>query len=337
VKSLSLRSLLATIAIAIAIATGLSSMPLMAAPLDMDQESVRNFIQRMHDEHGLEPEAVRAVLGQAEVLDIVLERISSPSEGLPWDRYRNIFITQARIDGGVVFWEEWEEIIDQAAAEYGVDARYLVSIIGVESNYGLITGRYRVIDALATLGFEYPPRSRFFLSQLEQFFLLAEEAGIDLLEVKGSYAGAMGSPQFIPESIRRWGVDYDQDGRIDLWSSWPDIIGSVARYLSDHGWEAGDAVAFPAMLADTSARELVGPRLEEDRTLGELYQGGVTSAAMAVLPADTPARLLELQSESGQTHAVVLHNFHVITTYNTSSLYAMAVHELALSIAGSRP
>jgi membrane-bound lytic murein transglycosylase B len=327
------RRLLATASII----ASMYAIPSMAAPLDMEQASVRNFIERMEAEHGLEPEAVRAVLAQAEVLDIVLERISSPSEGLPWDRYRNIFITQARIDGGVAFWEEWEETIDRAAADYGVDARYLVAIVGVESNYGLITGRYRVIDALATLSFEYPPRSRFFMSQLEQFFLLAEEAGIDLLEVKGSYAGAMGSPQFIPESIRRWGVDYDEDGRIDLWSSWPDIIGSVARYLADHGWQAGDAVAFPATLAAPSARDLVGPRLEEDRDLGELYAGGVMSAAMGVLPADTPARLLELETADGPVHHVVLHNFHVITTYNISSLYGMAVHELALNIAGGRP
>jgi peptidoglycan lytic transglycosylase B len=321
---------------AIAVTACLASPATLASPLDIDQPAVREFIQRMHDEHGLEPEAVRAILAQAEVQDQIIERISSPAEGLPWNRYRDIFITQARIDGGVAFWSEWEETIDAAASEYGVDPRYLVAIVGVESNYGLITGRYRVLDALATLGFEYPPRSRFFLSQLEQFFLLAEEAGLDLLQAKGSYAGAMGSPQFIPESIRRWGVDYDGDGRIDLWSSWPDIIGSVARYLGDHGWAAGEPVAFPATLAEAEARDLVGTRLEEDRSLGELYAGGVMSAAMGVLPATTPARLLELEAESERSYSVVLHNFHVITTYNTSSLYAMAVHELALDIARGR-
>ena len=307
-----------------------------ARPLDIEQPVVREFIQRMHDQHGFEAEAMRAILAQAEVQDQIIERISSPAEGLPWDRYRSIFITQARIDGGIAFWAEWEETIARASREYGVDARYLVAIVGVESSYGLITGNYRVLDALATLGFEYPPRSQFFLSQLEHFFLLAEEAGLDLLQAKGSYAGAMGSPQFIPESIRRWGVDYDGDGRIDLWSSWPDIIGSVARYLSEHGWSDGEAVAFPATLADAGARGLVGSRLQEDRSLGELYQGGVMSAVMGVLPASTPARLLELEAESGRTYGVVLHNFHVITTYNTSSLYAMAVHELALAIAGGR-
>jgi len=308
-----------------------------AATLDVEQPEVRAFIERMQQEHGLEADAVRAILMQAEIRDDIIERISTPAEGMAWDRYRSIFITRARLDGGVAFWAEWEETIDRAASEYDVDARYLVAIIGVESNYGLITGRYRVLDALATLGFAYPPRSRFFRAQLEQFFLLAEEAGMDLLEAKGSYAGAMGSPQFIPESIRRWGVDYDGDGRIDLWHSWPDVIGSVARYLGEHGWVAGDAVAFPADLLDDDARALIGTRLEEDRTLGELYQGGVMSAAMGVLPAATPARLLALESDGSSSYGVVLHNFHVITTYNTSSLYAMAVHELALGIAGGRP
>lgn len=311
----------------------LCATPIQAASLDLDDPEVRAFVQRMETVHGLESEAVRAILSQAEISQEIIDRISSPAEGIEWHRYRRIFITDARVAGGLTFWDEWQETISRAADEYGVDERYIVAIIGVESNYGSITGRYRVLDALVTLGFAYPPRATFFRGQLEQFFLLAEEAGMDLTEARGSYAGAMGSPQFIPESIRRWGVDYDGDGRIDLWRSWPDVIGSVARYLSEHGWQRGEPVAFPAQLDDPAASSLVGSQLEEDRTLGELYAGGVSSPAMGVLPSSTPARLLELEGVDGPEYWVVMHDFHVITTYNISSLYGMAVHQLALLLA----
>lgn len=300
--------------------------------LDLEQDAVTEFIATMRDEHGFDPDHVREILAAARVREDVLEAIQRPAEAMPWYRYRPIFVTESRAAGGVRFWRAHRETIEEAARRYGMDPAYIVAIVGVESNYGLITGRYRVLDALATLGFAYPPRASFFRRELEQFLVLAREADLDVLEAKGSYAGAMGSPQFIASSYRAYAADLDEDGRIDLWNSWPDIIGSIARYFSMHGWRPAEPVAFRALVTDTRGLELVTQGLDLDHRLADLAEAGVQSPALDALDPDSPAMLLDLEQEEEIEHWVGLHNFRVITRYNRSQLYAMAVHQLAQDI-----
>ncbi|HEX6928415.1 MAG TPA: lytic murein transglycosylase B, partial [Gammaproteobacteria bacterium] len=180
----------------------------------------------------------------------IIDAISRPAESKDWHEYEPIFLTEARIGGGVEFWNAHADLLARAEREYGVDAGVIVAIIGVETFYGRITGSWRVIDALATLGFDYPPRSSFFRSELEHFLLLAREEAIEPQTVSGSYAGAMGGGQFMPSSYREYAVDFDGDGKRDLWNSWADVIGSVANYLSRHGWRHGDVIAVPAAVPE---------------------------------------------------------------------------------------
>jgi membrane-bound lytic murein transglycosylase B len=205
-----------------------------------------------------------------------------------------------------------------------VPAQYIVSIIGVETFYGRHTGRYRVVEALTTLAFDYPPRADFFRSELEQYLLLARDAGVDVFEVRGSYAGAIGIPQFMPGSLRRYAVDFDGSGVIDLRSSRTDAIGSVANFLRQHGWQPGERPSYKARLARPEAAALADGSLKPGRTLAELVAAGVE---LDVAPADAhaPAALIALGSE----YRVGLQNFYVITRYNRSSLYASAVCDLA--------
>lgn len=314
----------------------LSPTAAFADALDTGSAEVSAFIDRMVETHGMDRDELIALLSEAEIQDNVLERIAAPAEAWPWHRYRPIFVQRKRAAKGARFWEEHADTVRRAAETYGIDEAYLVSIIGVESNYGKIQGRIRVLDSLATLGFAYPPRQSFFRSELEHFLLLADEAGFDPREVKGSYAGAMGSPQFISSSYRNYAVDFDGDGRIDLWDSWPDIIGSVAAYFGAHRWRTGEPVATPAAIGDRDVEELVTQGLELDRSLGQLADADILSSFTNALPADTPAMLIRLEHQSRDEYWVALHNYRVITRYNRSQLYAMAVHQLSGLIVAER-
>ncbi len=232
-----------------AIKKGLSSSLLLASLLTFTtvaasnysaQPQVQVFIDRMVSEQGFDRNELIAVLDNAERREDILELMRKPAEKrLQWYQYRKIFLTQSRIDGGVTFWKENADLLKQAAEAFGVAPQIIVAIIGVETRYGSNTGRHRVLDALATLAFDYPPRSQFFTGELEQYLILAREEDIDLLTTTGSYAGAMGYGQFIPSSYRHYAVDFDGDGKRDLWTSKADIIGSVANYFKEHGWAAG--------------------------------------------------------------------------------------------------
>ncbi|MCA1797925.1 MAG: lytic murein transglycosylase [Xanthomonadaceae bacterium] len=272
------------------IALSLAALMTACAPLGVQAElrpEYREFVDEMATKHGLDREFVTALLAGAEMRQDIIDAMTRPAEALPWHRYRRIFMTDARVSGGVRFWNEYEEVIARAAREYGVAPEIIVAIIGVESNYGSVQGRYRVVDALVTLGFHYPPRAAFFRSELEHFLLLAREEQLDAAGATGSYAGAMGSPQFISSSYRAYAVDFDGSGSRDLWNSWPDV--------------------------------------------GALRAAGVLPARQ--LPDDARANLLMLEtSEEADEHWVTLHNFFVITRYNRSPLYAMAVHQLAQAI-----
>lgn len=215
---------------------------LPAQTLDVSRAELKSFIERMESQ-GFERASLEKLLAKAESKESILTAMSRPAEKtLSWQEYRARFITEQRISQGVQFWLEHRELLDKAEQRWQIPAQYILAIIGVETSYGRITGKYRVIDALSTLAFDYPPRSEYFLAELEQFLLMTREEQLDPLSLLGSYAGAMGPPQFMPRSIRKFAVDADNDGKRNLWSDWDDIISSVANYLHVHGWKGDEKV-----------------------------------------------------------------------------------------------
>ncbi len=281
-------------------------------------------------EHGLDPDFVREVLEEARFQQSIIDAITRPAEAKPWYQYRPIFLTETRIAAGVEFWRANRALIEAVAAEYKVAPEIVIAIVGVETNYGLITGSYRVIDALATLGFYYPRRAEFFARELGHFLSLANEEGLPVMEVRGSYAGAMGLGQFIPSSYRAYAVDFDDSGGRDLWRSLPDALGSVANYLKVHGWQVDQPAVLPvASLPDDLDQPFttaLDETLEGLRAMGVVFDSGELSN-------DTPATLVKLEIADGYEYWVGLNNFYVITRYNRSPLYAMAVIQLAEAIA----
>jgi len=293
------------------------------------------FAARAAAEYNLDQEKVLRALESARFKQSIVDAMSRPAEGKPWFQYRPIFITDKRIRGGIEFWRENEALIARAAEKYSVDPQIIVAVIGVETYYGNITGSYRVLDALTTLSFYYPDtgndRSDFFSKELMKFFVLGGEEGLPLDEVTGSYAGAMGLGQFMPSSYLEYAVDLDEDGRRDLWSSLPDVIGSVANYLHRHGWERGQPVTYPAMVSADANMELVAKRDYKPKlTVAELAENGFTTAGP--VEADTFAAVARLEEEDGDRYFMTFKNFYVITRYNRSPLYAMAVFELSEAI-----
>lgn len=289
------------------------------------------FIERMVNEHDFDRQALVDLFSQAERRDDILELMSKPAEKkLRWFEYRKIFLTQSRIDGGVAFWREHAGTLIDAAREFGVDPQVIVAIIGVETRYGSNTGHHRVLDALSTLSFDYPPRAPFFTGELEQYLLLAREEQIDLTGTTGSYAGAMGYGQFIPSSYRQYAVDFDGDGRRDLWNSPRDIIGSVANYFRAHGWETGQPVAVPAIVAGGDIEPIIKLGYQPHSTLVALREDGITPDRR--LPDDLKAALIRYDQEAGPEYWLGFNNFYVITRYNHSPLYAMAVYQLSEEI-----
>lgn len=307
------------------------------SPPYLERADVQAFIDERvaagHDRSWIE-----AVIAAAEPQQRILDLVSRPAEARPWYRYRPIFVTEARIADGQAFLDEQRDWLEQAEAEFGVEREIIAAIIAVETNFGRNLGSYRVLDALVTLGFDYPPRSAFFRSELGHFFDLVAEEGLDPLETRGSYAGAMGRGQFIASSYRAYAVDFDGSGRRDLIGSWGDAIGSVANYFRAHRWETGRPIVARAHVEGDGYREVLGGtqgRAFEPRyTLKELAAAGVTPAE----PVDPTSRyaLIRLEEEDGERFVLGYPNFYVITRYNRSPLYAMVVAEIAEAL-GYRP
>lgn len=294
-----------------------------------------DFAKRAAGKYELPMAEVLEMLQQAQFRQSIVDAMSRPAEAKPWHQYRPIFLTEQRIRGGVDFWRENEARIAAAAERYQVDPQVIVAIIGVETFYGRITGSYRVLDALATLSFYYPAtgndRSAFFSDELMQFLVLGQEEGIPVTEVTGSYAGAMGLGQFMPSSYREYAVDLDGDGRRDLWSSLDDIIGSVANYLHRHGWKFGDPVVAKARMQDGADETLIaGRNFKPETSVGALAAKGYTTDAD--VDPSRPAAVLSLEEKDGDSLWLTFDNFYVITRYNRSPLYAMAVYELSEAI-----
>ncbi|MGD2112162.1 MAG: lytic murein transglycosylase B [Gammaproteobacteria bacterium] len=325
--------------IAIALITALPACTSTAATPESgsyaSNPAAQAFIDEMVEQQGFDREELTAIFSQAQRRDDILELMRKPAEKrLAWYEYRRIFLTQSRIEGGVRFWDNNAQLLEEAEKELGVDAQAIVAIIGVETRYGGNTGSHRVLDALSTLAFDYPPRSAFFRGELEQYLILAREEDIDLLNTTGSYAGAMGYGQFIPSSYRNFAVDFDGDGRRDLWDSPADIIGSVANYLHVHGWTRGTTVAARATVSGGRYQAVLEEGLKPHTPVGTLREAGITPAT--ALPDDALAGLIELEGASSTQYWLTLNNFYVITRYNRSPLYAMAVYQLSEEIRKAR-
>lgn len=257
----------------------------------------------------------------------IIEIMDRPAESLPWHKYRKLFLTEKNITNGVEFWRQHADVLKRAEKEYSVPAEIIVATIGVETRYGTNTGGFKVIEALSTLGLDYPRRSKFFMKELHHFLLLSQEHKLDPLDVSGSYAGAIGYPQFMPSSYRAYAVDFDGSGQSDLYNSMADAIGSVANYYSRHHWKMGKPVGVPTELVKGSADKLATKGLKTNKTVAKLKKSGVRIDIDVA--SKTPAALLKLEGEAGPEYRVVFDNFFVITRYNTSQLYAMAIQLLS--------
>lgn len=314
----------------------LSATVLPAHALDLKREEVQGFIEEMITDHGFGRSELEGLLGDADIKQPILDAISRPAERVvPWHEYRERFLTPMRIQQGADFLVEHRERLARGGDEAMIAA--ILGILGVETAYGRITGRYRVLDALATLAFAYPPRSAFFRGELREFLLLARDEAIDPLTALGSYAGAMGAPQFISSSYRHYALDADGDGRRDLWSNWDDIIDSVANYLRMHGWRDGEPILVPAQLVNEDLARFDLDRIELNETVSSLRAKGVRFTTS--LPPDSPAMLIVGQGRSQPEYRVGFNNFQVITRYNRSTMYAMAVNDLGTAVrhAAGRP
>lgn len=299
--------------------------------MDTHRADVKDFIAQMSEQHEFKKRQVRRLLKAAQSQPAILEAMDRPAEkAKPWYEYRSLFLSDRRIREGTEFWLAHRQELDRASIRSGVPPEYIAAILGVETYYGRLTGTYRVLDALATLAFDYPPRAKFFRDELEQFLLLTRDFNMDPLTVKGSYAGAMGAPQFMPSNYRRFAVDANSDGRIDLWNSWPDVCESVGHYLREHGWNEGEPVLAEASVDPAKAAGLDGHTLALDETVGSLKAKGVSFES--AMPDEAPAILIAADEADGVHWRVGYNNFYAITRYNHSALYAMAVYELAAAV-----
>ncbi|MEO0997427.1 MAG: lytic murein transglycosylase B, partial [Pseudomonadota bacterium] len=288
-------------------------LPATAAGIDLSRDDVAAFVDTLVDDHGFERGAVEDALAGIETNRSILDAISRPAERVrPWHEYREIFLTDERIAAGVEFWDEHADTLGRISRDTGVPEDIIVGIIGVETYFGRITGRYPVLESLVTLGFDYPPRAAFFLGELEEFFLLSREQDLPLTTTLGSYAGAMGRSQFISSSYREYAADGDGDDRIDLFESWPDVIASVANYFVRHDWRPGEPVIAPAKLGRDHTLALPAKNsLRADSTVGELRAAGARFETRA--GRDAAARFIVLDGKRRNEYWVGLHNFYVIT------------------------
>ena len=294
--------------------------------------TAQKFFEEMEKRHNFDDSELRKLFSRVYRDQRILDLMLKPAEKrLAWREYRKIFLDNVRIRNGIKFWDENERVISDAADRYGVPGEIIVAIIGVETRYGKVTGNHRVISALSTLAFDYPPRSRFFRNELESFLLLTREENKSPLELKGSYAGAMGYGQFMPSSYRAYAVDSDGDGKRDIWNSRADAIGSVANYLSAHNWEKGAGVATRVQL-DSDSRELpenlfsdIRPNLTGSQLLKKGFKVPSTYLEKTVA-------LIRLRSDAESEYWLGEWNFYVITRYNRSPMYAMAVLQLAQAL-----
>ena len=295
-----------------------------------DKKEVKLFIQEMVKKHHFNKKYLKTLFAQAKLHESILEAIARPAEAKPWYQYRPIFVTKKRTQGGIAFWKKNAEALARAEKKYGVPQEIIVAIIGVETRYGKHAGRYPVFDALATLAFAYPPRAKFFKSELEHFLLMTREEKISPNKLLGSYAGAMGMPQFISSSFRHYAIDFDGDGKRDLWNNPTDAIGSVANYFRKHHWKPGQAITQKVQVYGDKLSKLIYKNLKPSHSVLELRNNGVLLPD--IKSNNGKGKLLKFKTSDAEEYWVGWDNFYVITRYNHSALYSMAVYQLSQKI-----
>jgi len=302
-----------------------------------ERPEVDQFVLDLVQRHAFKADELRQVFAGARREEAVLTAMrAQPRQADSWEAYRALFVNDRHVRNGLEFWKAHRASLARARATYGVPEEIIIAIIGIETFYGRNTGRWRVIDALSTLAFDYPPRAPFFRSELENYLLFVRDMDLDVFSVKGSYAGAIGIPQFMPGSYLRYAVDFDGDGASDLQRNAADAIGSVANFLRRHGWQPGGPVQRRVRNAGPAPEPFVStdplPRL----TVGELEQAGVHVRG-APLPPETRAVLLRLETpERPDEYRIGLQNFYVLTRYNRSLFYALSVSDLADALRAER-
>jgi len=309
----------------------LVNSPVVAADLSQ-RNDIQLFIKEMQEQHDFDKASLETLFSKTRLQPSIIKAISRPAERKPWHKYRPIFITQSRIDLGVEFWNKHIDLLNAAEKKYGVPPEIIVGIIGVETRYGRHTGKYRVIDSLSTLAFDYPPRAKFFRSELKHYLLMTREEKVDPLSLKGSYAGAMGQPQFISSSFRSYAIDFDGDGKRDIWNNPADAIGSVANYFVRHGWKPGAQITQTISPSNNIDKKLLKEKaLKPKHSISSLRQNSFTNINKDI--DDTAlAAIINLEGANAPEHWLGLKNFYVITRYNHSALYAMAVYQLSEKI-----
>jgi membrane-bound lytic murein transglycosylase B len=297
-----------------------------------DLPGIPAFIDEMVAKHQFKKVELERTFKRAEHRADVIEAISKPATLKPWAEYRATFVNQQRIDGGIKFWNKYESTLKRAEKQFGVPQEYIIAIIGVETLYGKNTGKFRTLDALTTLAFDYPKRESFFRSELEQYLLLVREQDFNLLSIQSSYAGALGIPQFMPSNFRKYALDFNGNHKIDILHEPEDAIGSVANYFKHYGWRTGEPVALQAKVADEQRLDVLS---EVRPTFAWKVDAGVTpmDPTESILP---PSWVLDLTFDTGKEYWLVFENFDVIMRYNTSSYYAMTVHQLAMELKAAK-
>ncbi|ETN93086.1 Membrane-bound lytic murein transglycosylase B precursor [Gammaproteobacteria bacterium MOLA455] len=329
-----MKKYLATALLSLAGLTALPLASLSQADYSTHPEAAE-FIDLMVEKHEFARDDIVSWLSVAKHQESIVKAMSRPAEKVkPWYEYRKHFISDRRINGGVKFWQEHKKTLEQAERDFGVDPAIIVSIIGVETNYGSNTGSYKVVDALATLAFDYytytdkrESRKRFFTSELENLFLLSREQNQNPIELTGSYAGAMGWGQFMPSSYRAYAVDFDDDQFADIWNNPTDAIGSVASYFSAHHWRQGETVAVRANISTDPAEDTLNKLHRPKLSLTELGAQGYN--VIEQLPPETKALPMRFSAKYGNEYWLGMHNFYVISRYNPRTKYAMAVYQLS--------
>ena len=319
------------------ILSSLSYSHSFAADNVIDIPDVQKFIQEMVSEHGFKKSELESLFKQVEIKQKIIDAMNRPAEkSKAWYEYRKIFLTDKRIKQGAKFWQENSNVLKYAEEVYGVPVEIIVAIIGVETFYGRLQGSYRVMDALSTLAFKYPKRSKFFRGELKHFLVMSKDQNFNPLSKKGSYAGAMGMGQFIPSSFQSYAVDFNGDGEKNIWSSNEDAIGSVANYFKRHGWEKEQPVADQVKLSKASTltkKDSCRRSCKPKMTIAEFRQQGITGTTQA--DDKTKAIFLWLKQQNNNEYWLAYKNFYVISRYNHSTLYSMAVYQLSQAIKNS--
>lgn len=313
--------------------------PVSQRPAYANRPEAHAFIAAMVEKHGFVERELKRLFARTYRQPAILKAIGPPeSPGTrSWRAYRAVFVDESHLEAGRRFMQRHAAALARAERDYGVPAEIVTAIIGVETFYGRNTGKWRVIDALATLAFDYPPRAEFFRAELEAYLLFVRDAGIDVFGVKGSYAGAIGIPQFMPGSYRRWAVDFDGDGAISLRVNPVDAIGSVANFLKAHGWLAGEPILFHAQIGAADVSALTAAGLKPQWSIAQLAAAGVSVRGVPPPRTDTPVALIELETlDEPSEYRAGLENFYVLTRYNRSSFYASAINDLAEALRAAR-